>query len=201
MDVDGDAERLRFFKERQVAWILRIPVLVNRRAFQPAQAEVVDVMFQLLHAVGVVRIHRAPANEAVIVLLHEVGNQLLICLDATERRPDAEHDDSIHRGSGFEQLFGRRIESVFLRRVAPGKIHIFRESHLRPLRLQRKLHKLIGQMIRVPHQVGMRVKHRPSPPQPPPSGRCFCWDSPPAKAARPTGKKPRAHKQRCPSCR
>ena len=158
MDVDWDTQRLGLLEQRQVFRILGIPVLINRRTLQTAQSQIVDIVVQLLDAVRIVGIDRAPADETVRVLMDKLGDQFLVCVDATEWRLDAKHNHLVRFGCGVQKLFWPRIKRVGLRSVAARKIDVRRELHLRTLGLPRELNEFIGKMFRVPHQVGMGIK-------------------------------------------
>ena len=115
-------------------------------------------MLQLIDAVFVVGIDRAPADKAVRVLLDEACDQLLVGVDAAKRRLDAKHDHLVGFGRCFEKLLRTRVESVGLRDVATGEVNVGRQLHLGALGLPCELDEFVRQMIREPHQICMRIK-------------------------------------------
>jgi len=151
--------------------IRRVEVLVDRAELEAAQAERLHVVDQLLDAVGVVRVDRAPAGEPVRVLAHEVGDQLLRHVDAGEGRSQAEDDHPVAVTRRLQQRLGPGVEGVLRVVVVTGEVDVGRQPQLRPLRRQRRADELLGEMIRVPAEVRVGVYEHVTEPDPDEIGR------------------------------
>ena len=92
------------------------------------------------------------------MLLDEAGDQLLVGIDAAERSSNAKDDDPIGVLGGGEQLIGGRVEGILLLNIAAGEIHVRRKFHFGLLCLPGELDELVRKMVRIPHQVGVRVE-------------------------------------------
>jgi hypothetical protein len=157
VDVDRNAELFGPLEEANVARVLRIPVRIDRRALQAAEAEVIDVVRELLDAGRVVGIDRAPADEAALVLLHEPGDQLLVGANAAKGGDDAKNNDLVAAFGRREELLRPRVERIALLRRRACKVNIFRELHFGPLGLPGEFDKFVRKVVGVPHKVGVGV--------------------------------------------
>ena len=107
----------------------RIEVLVDRPELQAAQAEFLDAVRQLLDAGRVVRIDRAPADEAVgDTLALSVTPEYLVKIGLLDEAPDASGDTALLLQAALDRLaflpFGLLVDEwrwqVFSGRITPA---------------------------------------------------------------------------------